>query len=220
MTGVRDYVRKNGFRSVILALSGGIDSALAATIAVDAIGPSNVHGCRCPAGIRRSTSVTDAAELAKRHGLTGMSIPIAPMVDAFGDALPRTASEGCRGEPAGPGARRDADGDCPTRSGHLVLTTGNKSELAIGYSTLYGDSAGGFAPIKDVPKTLVWELSRWRNAQAERGEPPPDPAELHHQAAERRAAPPDSSTATRCPTTRCWTRCSTTTSRRTWARLR
>ena len=98
-----------------------------------------------------------------------MTIPIAPMVDAFMTELARRVprDRAARREPAGPGARRGADG-AVQRRGHLVLTTGNKSEIATGYSTLYGDSAGGFGVIKDVPKTLVWELSRWRNSQADR----------------------------------------------------
>ena len=102
--------------------------------------------------------------------------------------------------------------------GHLVLTTGNKSELATGYSTLYGDSAGGFGPIKDVLKTLVWDLARWRNAEAaERGETPPIPENSITKPPSAELAP-DSSTPTRCRTTRCLTRCLTTTWRRTWAR--
>jgi NAD+ synthase (glutamine-hydrolysing) len=178
VTGVRDYVRKNGFRSVILALSGGIDSALTATIAADAVGPSNVHVVLMPSRYSSDHSVTDAEELVKRQGLNGITIPIASMVAAFGDALtpygfPETGlpPENLQARVRGVVLMGLSNAD-----GHLVLTTGNKSELATGYSTLYGDSAGGFGPIKDVPKTLVWELSRWRNAEAERaGATPPIP---------------------------------------------
>jgi NAD+ synthase (glutamine-hydrolysing) len=178
VTGVRDYVRKNGFRSVILALSGGIDSALTATIAADAVGPSNVHVVLMPSRYSSDHSVTDAEELVKRQGLTGMTIPIASMVEAFGDALsPHGFPEkGLPPENLQARVRGVVLMGLSNASGHLVLTTGNKSELATGYSTLYGDSAGGFGPIKDVPKTLVWELSRWRNAEAERvGAIPPIP---------------------------------------------
>jgi NAD+ synthase (glutamine-hydrolysing) len=178
VTGVRDYVRKNGFRSAILALSGGIDSALTATIAADAIGPGNVYVVLMPSRYSSDHSVSDAEDLVKRQGLHAVTIPIASMVDAFGASL----------APAGfPGTGLPAENlqarvrgvvlmGLSNAAGHLVLTTGNKSELATGYSTLYGDSAGGFGPIKDVPKTLVWELSRWRNAEAERlGATPPIP---------------------------------------------
>ncbi|HEY2263781.1 MAG TPA: NAD+ synthase [Streptosporangiaceae bacterium] len=178
VTGVRDYVRKNGFRSVILALSGGIDSALTATIAADAVGPSNVSVVLMPSRYSSDHSVTDAEELVKRQGLNGMTIPIASMVEAFGDALtPHGFPEkGLPPENLQARVRGVVLMGLSNAGGHLVLTTGNKSELATGYSTLYGDSAGGFGPIKDVPKTLVWELSRWRNAEAERaGATPPIP---------------------------------------------
>ena len=178
VTGVRDYVRKNGFRSVILALSGGIDSALTATIAADAVGPSNVTVVLMPSRYSSDHSVTDAEELVKRQGLNGMTIPIASMVEAFGDALtPHGFPEkGLPPENLQARVRGVVLMGLSNAGGHLVLTTGNKSELATGYSTLYGDSAGGFGPIKDVPKTLVWELSRWRNAEAERaGAAPPIP---------------------------------------------
>jgi NAD+ synthase (glutamine-hydrolysing) len=178
VTGVRDYVRKNGFRSVILALSGGIDSALTATIAADAVGPSNVHVVLMPSRYSSDHSVTDAEELVKRQGLNGMTVPIASIVEAFGDALtPHGFPEkGLPPENLQARVRGVVLMGLSNADGHLVLTTGNKSELATGYSTLYGDSAGGFGPIKDVPKTLVWELSRWRNAEAERsGATPPIP---------------------------------------------
>jgi len=176
--GVRDYVRKNGFRSVILALSGGIDSALTATIAADAIGPDRVHVVLMPSRYSSEHSVTDAEDLVRRQELHAETIPIAAMVDAFSDALtPHGFPEkGLPAENLQARVRGVVLMGLSNAGGHLVLTTGNKSELATGYSTLYGDSAGGFGPIKDVPKTLVWELSRWRNEEASRaGATPPIP---------------------------------------------
>jgi len=170
VTGVRDYVRKNGFRSAILALSGGIDSALTATIAADAIGPGNVYVVLMPSRYSSDHSVIDAEDLVKRQGLHAVTIPIASMVDAFGkELIPAGFPEkGLPAENLQARVRGVVLMALSNAAGHLVLTTGNKSELATGYSTLYGDSAGGFGPIKDVPKTLVWELARWRNAEAER----------------------------------------------------
>jgi NAD+ synthase (glutamine-hydrolysing) len=171
--GTRDYVRKNGFGSVIVALSGGIDSALTATIAADALGPDQVHVVLMPSRYSSDHSVTDAEDLAKRQGLHTRTVPIRSMVDAFEAELDLT---GLAAENLQARIRGMIVMSLSNQDGHLVLTTGNKSELAAGYSTLYGDSAGGFAPIKDVFKTLVWELARWRNAQAEgRGETPPIP---------------------------------------------
>jgi NAD+ synthase (glutamine-hydrolysing) len=171
--GVRDYVRKNGFGSVILALSGGIDSALTATIAVDAIGPDRVHVVLMPSRYSSDHSVTDAEDLVKRQGVHARTIPIKPMFEAFSGSLD---IRGLAAENLQARIRGMISMSLSNEEGHLVLTTGNKSEIATGYSTLYGDSAGGYAPIKDVPKTLVWDLSRWRNEQAaERGEIPPIP---------------------------------------------
>ncbi len=178
VTGTRDYARKNGFRSVILALSGGIDSALTATIAADAIGPGNVHVVLMPSRYSSEHSVTDAEDLVNRQGLRALTIPIAPMVDAFTKELAPAGfpETGLPAENLQARVRGVVLMGLSNAGGHLVLTTGNKSELATGYSTLYGDSAGGFGPIKDVPKTLVWELSRWRNAEAaRRGATPPIP---------------------------------------------
>ncbi len=173
VTGVRDYVRKNGFRSVILGLSGGIDSALVATIAADALGPEQVHVVLMPSRYSSEHSVGDAEDLVKRQGLQAAVVPIAQMVDAFGAELELT---GLAAENLQSRVRGVILMGLSNKAGHLVLTTGNKSELATGYSTLYGDSAGGFGPIKDVLKTLVWELARWRNEQAAaRGETPPIP---------------------------------------------
>jgi NAD+ synthase (glutamine-hydrolysing) len=173
VTGTRDYIMKNGFRSVILGLSGGIDSALTATIAADAIGPGRVHVVLMPSRYSSDHSVGDAEDLAKRQGLHARTVPIAAMVDAFGSELDLSglAAENLQARIRGMILMSLSNAD-----GHLVLTTGNKSEIATGYSTLYGDSAGGFAPIKDVLKTLVWDLARWRNQQAQaRGETPPIP---------------------------------------------
>ncbi len=173
VTGVRDYVVKNGFSSVLLALSGGIDSALTATIAADAIGPRNVHVVLMPSRYSSDHSVSDAEDLVKRQGIHARTVSIAPMVAAFEADLDL---HGLAAENLQSRVRGMISMSLSNQHGHLVLTTGNKSELATGYSTLYGDSAGGYAPIKDVPKTLVWELSRWRNAEAAaRGEVPPIP---------------------------------------------
>ncbi|HEY0717585.1 MAG TPA: NAD+ synthase, partial [Streptosporangiaceae bacterium] len=176
--GVRDYVRKNGFRTVILGLSGGIDSALTATIAADAVGPGNVYTVLMPSRYSSGHSVSDAEDLVQRQGLHADTVPIKPMVDAFEAALAPAGfpESGLPAENLQARVRGVILMGLSNAAGHLVLTTGNKSELAAGYSTLYGDSAGGFGPIKDVFKTLVWELARWRNAQAEaRGETPPIP---------------------------------------------
>ena len=178
VTGVRDYVNKNGFRSAILALSGGIDSALTATIAVDAIGADNVHVVLMPSRYSSEHSVSDAEDLVKRQGVHAVTIPIATMVDAFVKELAPAGfpESGLPAENLQARVRGVVLMGLSNASGHLVLTTGNKSELAAGYSTLYGDSAGGFAPIKDVFKTTVWELARWRNAEAARqGMTPPIP---------------------------------------------
>ncbi len=168
VTGTRDYVRKNGFTSVILGLSGGIDSALTATIAADAIGPENVHAILMPSRWSSGHSVSDAEDLVRRQGLRARTVPIQGIVDAFGKELGDFPRTGLPAENLQSRVRGVIAMALSNAGGHLVLTTGNKSELATGYSTLYGDSAGGFAPIKDVPKTLVWELARWRNEQAER----------------------------------------------------
>ncbi|WP_219461587.1 NAD+ synthase [Nonomuraea rhizosphaerae] len=158
---VRDYVTKNGFRSVILGLSGGIDSALTATIASDAIGPDRVHAVMLPSRYSSDHSIGDAEELVRRQGVNSQVVPIAGIVDAFEKEIDLS---GLAAENLQARVRGTILMGLSNEHGHLVLTTGNKSELATGYSTLYGDSAGGFAPIKDVPKTMVWELSRWRNA--------------------------------------------------------
>jgi NAD+ synthase (glutamine-hydrolysing) len=160
--GVRDYVRKNGFGSVILGLSGGIDSALVATIASDAIGPENVHAVLMPSRYSSDHSITDAEDLVKRQGIHGRTVPIRGIVGAYDGELDLT---GLAAENLQARVRGNILMGLSNEHGHLVLTTGNKSELATGYSTLYGDSAGGFGPIKDVPKVTVFALCRWRNEQ-------------------------------------------------------
>jgi NAD+ synthase (glutamine-hydrolysing) len=173
VVGLRDYVRKNGFRSVTLGLSGGIDSSVVAAIAVDAIGPGSVIGVSMPSAYSSGHSRDDAADLAKRTGLDYRVVPIQPMVDAF---LSSMDLSGLAVENLQARVRGVILMAVSNQEGPLVLTTGNKSELAVGYSTLYGDSVGGFNPLKDVPKTLVWRLAEWRNAEAaRRGETPPIP---------------------------------------------
>jgi NAD+ synthase (glutamine-hydrolysing) len=172
--GTADYVRKNGFRSVILGLSGGIDSALTATIAADAIGPDRVYVVLLPSRYSSEHSLSDAEDLVKRQGVHGRTVPIRSVVDAFETELPGLT--GLAAENLQSRIRGMILMTLSNAEGHLVLTTGNKSEIATGYSTLYGDSAGGFAPIKDVLKTLVWQLARWRNEQAVLdGQTPPIP---------------------------------------------
>jgi NAD+ synthase (glutamine-hydrolysing) len=171
--GLRDYVRKNGFRSVVLGLSGGIDSSVVAALAVDAVGPSSVIGISMPSQHSSDHSRDDAADLAKRTGLDYRVEPIQPMVDAF---LSSMSLSGLAVENLQARVRGVILMALSNQEGPLVLTTGNKSELAVGYSTLYGDSVGGFNPLKDVPKTLVWKLARWRNASAvAAGSEPPIP---------------------------------------------
>ena len=171
--GLRDFIDKNGMPSVVLGLSGGIDSAVVAALAVDALGADRVHGVGLPSKYSSEHSLADAQDLADRTGLHYSVVPIAPMVDAYHGAveLSGVAAENLQAR-----VRGTLLMGLSNQHGHLLLTTGNKSEVAVGYSTLYGDSAGGFAPIKDVPKTLVWDLARWRNEHARgRGEPEPIP---------------------------------------------
>ncbi|MBP2341037.1 NAD+ synthase (glutamine-hydrolyzing) [Saccharothrix coeruleofusca] len=173
VTGLRDYVHKNGFRSVVLGLSGGIDSAVVAALAVDALGADAVHGVSMPSNYSSEHSKSDAADLAQRTGLHYSVQPIADMVGVFVDQLGLT---GLAEENVQARCRGVTLMGLSNQHGHLVLATGNKTELAVGYSTIYGDAVGGFAPIKDVLKTLVWDLARWRNAEAEKlGELPPIP---------------------------------------------
>jgi NAD+ synthase (glutamine-hydrolysing) len=171
--GLRDYVLKNGFPSVILGLSGGIDSAVCAAIAVDALGPERVFGVSMPSNYSSDHSRSDADDLAERLGIDIRTEPIAPLVEPVEVQL---HLDGVAAENLQARIRGVILMGLSNAEGHLVLTTGNKTEIAVGYSTIYGDSVGGFAPIRDVPKMLVWELARWRNARAgELGETPPIP---------------------------------------------
>ncbi len=173
VTALRDYVHKNAFATVILGLSGGIDSALTAAIACDALGAAHVHGVSMPSSYSSDHSRSDAADLAERTGLVFSTVPIASIVASFLAAVTLT---GLSEENLQARVRGMLLMGLSNEHGHLVLATGNKSELAVGYSTMYGDAVGGFAPLKDLPKTAVWALSRWRNADAtSRGETPPIP---------------------------------------------
>jgi len=173
VVGLRDYVRKNGFSSVLLGMSGGIDSTLCAAIACDALGAENVYGVSNPSDYSSEHSKTDAADQAERTGLNFSTVPIAGMVNAFQDEM---KLDGLALENLQARVRAVIWMGLSNQDGHLVLACGNKSELAVGYSTIYGDAVGGFAPIKDVLKTQVWELAKWRNEEAERrGETPPIP---------------------------------------------
>jgi NAD+ synthase (glutamine-hydrolysing) len=175
--GTRDYVEKNGFRHVVIGLSGGIDSTLVALIAVDALGPDRVTTVTMPSPYSSTGTRGDAHDLARNLGVDILELPIAPMMQGFEEALrepfagrePGIAEENLQAR-----IRGNLLMALSNKFGWLVLTTGNKSELAVGYSTLYGDSAGGFAVIKDVPKTLVYELTELRDTRAGRGLVPPE----------------------------------------------
>ena len=171
--GLRDYVAKNGFRSVVVGLSGGIDSALVAAIAIDALGAKCVNGVAMPSKYSSDHSISDAEALAKATGIHFRTVPIAPMVEAY---MSNLILRGLAEENLQARVRGTTLMGISNQEGHLVLATGNKSELAVGYSTLYGDAVGGFAPIKDIYKTDVWALSRWRNELAAKmGQPAPIP---------------------------------------------
>jgi NAD+ synthase (glutamine-hydrolysing) len=161
--GLRDYVIKNGFKSVVVGLSGGIDSALVAAIACDAIGAERVHGIALPSKYSSAHSLNDAKQSAINTGLNFRVIEIEPMVQSFVSNLHLSgiAEENIQARVRGSTLMALSNSE-----GHLVLATGNKSELAVGYSTLYGDAVGGFAPIKDIYKSDVWNLAKWRNAIA------------------------------------------------------
>ena len=171
VVGLRDYVEKNNFKSVILGLSGGIDSALVATLAADAIGADRVYGVALPSKYSSDHSLSDAKELAMNLGLNYRIIEIAPMVANLLESL---RVDGLAEENLQARVRGVTLMALSNQEGHLVLATGNKSELAVGYSTLYGDAVGGFAPIKDIYKTQVWALAKWRNeiAAAQHLRPP------------------------------------------------
>ena len=175
--GTRDYVRKNGFGEVVLGLSGGVDSALVAVVAADALGPQAVRALAMPSMYSSPDSLEDAQEVARRLAIRLDAVPITDVFRAYEAQLGALgAVEGLAAENLQARIRGNDLMAVSNRFGGLVLATGNKSEYAVGYSTLYGDMAGGFAPIKDVPKTLVYELCAWRNADAvARGQEPPIP---------------------------------------------
>jgi NAD+ synthase (glutamine-hydrolysing) len=171
VTGVRDYVGKNGFPGAIIGLSGGVDSALVLAIAVDALGADRVRTVMMPSPYTADISWLDAREMARRLGVRYDEIPIAPMFDAFCAGLaPQFAGlpEDTTEENLQARIRGTLLMALSNKSGAIVLTTGNKSEMATGYCTLYGDMAGGFAVIKDVAKTLVYRLAAWKNRQPTR----------------------------------------------------
>ena len=171
--GLRDYVNKNNFKSVILGLSGGIDSAVCAALAVDALGSHRVFGVSMPSKHSSDHSKSDATDLANR---LGMNLRSEPIKGAVKDLEKQLKLKGVSAENLQARVRGTILMSLSNQEGHLALTTGNKSELAVGYSTIYGDSVGGFAPLKDVSKTLVWQLAKWRNSLAvSEGQRPPIP---------------------------------------------
>jgi NAD+ synthase (glutamine-hydrolysing) len=171
--GLRDYVEKNGFPSVVLGVSGGIDSSVCAVLAADALGADRVYAISMPSRYSSEGSVDDAADLAARTGIHYWVEPIGDIVDVIEKQLQLTGVPAENVQARVRGLLWMAESN---KNGHLALTNGNKTEVSVGYSTIYGDTAGGFAPIKDVPKTLVWELAKWRNEVAiARGETPPIP---------------------------------------------
>ena len=164
--GVRDYVRKNGFARAVIGLSGGVDSALTAVLAVDALGAENVWGLFMPSPYTSQDSYEDVVELGARLGISVRTLPITKLFDTYRDVLAKTF-EGQVPDTTEENLQARIRGNLlmafSNKFGHLVLTTGNKSEMSVGYATLYGDMAGGFAVIKDVPKTMVYDLARLRN---------------------------------------------------------
>ena len=175
--GTQDYVRKSGFSKVLIGISGGIDSALTACVAVDALGTEKVVGVAMPSRYSSEGSVADAKVLCQNLGIDLWEAPIFPAHDAFldmlkphfGDLPENVAEENLQSR-----IRGNIIMSLSNKFGFLILTTGNKSEMAMGYATLYGDMVGGFAVLKDVPKTLVYELARWRNANGGNGDVIPD----------------------------------------------
>ncbi|CAB4591202.1 unannotated protein [freshwater metagenome] len=173
VVGLRDYVTKNNFPSVITGVSGGIDSSVVMALAADAIGREKVYGVSLPSRYSSTHSLADAADLAARIGFHYRVIEIQPMVDTF---LSQLGLTGIAEENVQARVRGTTLMGLSNQEGHLVLANGNKSELAVGYSTMYGDAVGGYAPIKDLLKSEVWALARWRNAvAASRGEVEPIP---------------------------------------------
>jgi NAD+ synthase (glutamine-hydrolysing) len=192
VTGLRDYVLKNGFKSVALGLSGGIDSALVATIATDALGKESVFGVSLPSKYSSAHSLSDAKDLAANLGIGYRVIEIEPVVQSYKAATELT---GLAEENVQARVRGSLLMGISNQEGHLILATGNKSELAVGYSTLYGDAVGGFAPIKDVFKVDVWNLAKWRNEYARKNNqtpPIPDSSITKEPSAELRPGQKDS----------------------------
>jgi NAD+ synthase (glutamine-hydrolysing) len=168
--GVRDYMAKNGFRQALVGISGGIDSALTATIATDAIGAGNVLGISNPSEFTASQSMQDAKQLAQNLGIELVTLPIGQALESMRRTLTSEfpgADEGVTDQNLQSRIRGTLWMAVSNLTGRLVLSTGNKSEMAVGYATLYGDMAGGFAVLKDVPKTLVYRLAWWRNSVGE-----------------------------------------------------
>ena len=203
MLGTRDYVRRTGFKHVVIGLSGGIDSSLVAAVAVEALGRENVTGVTMPSQFSSQGTRRDARRLAKNLGVEFMTLPITPVLSAYKRTLAKPF-KGLREDVTEENLQARIRGNLlmalSNKFGWLVLTTGNKSEYAVGYTTLYGDMAGGFAVIKDVPKTLVYEVSRHVNVLAKRavipetvfarapsaGRSPLSAGSLGHPAAEER----------------------------------
>ena len=199
VVGTRDYVRKNGFAHVVIGLSGGIDSSLVAAVAVEALGRDNVTGVTMPSPYSSSGTKGDAGRLARNLGIDFLTLPITPVFKAFTRTL-ADPFKGLEEDVAEENIQARIRGTLlmalSNKFGWLVLTTGNKSEIAVGYSTLYGDMAGGFAVIKDVPKTLVYEIARHVNARAARAVIPqsvfdrPPSAELRPDQTDQDTLPP------------------------------
>jgi NAD+ synthase (glutamine-hydrolysing) len=199
--GTRDYVHKSGFSKAVIGLSGGIDSALTAAVAVDALGQENVVGITMPSRYSSEGSVSDSKALAEGLGIDIWVVPIEPAHIAFTDML-APHFQGTEDNVAEENVQARIRGNVlmtiSNKFGWIVLTTGNKSEMAMGYATLYGDMAGGFAVLKDVPKTLVYQLCRWRNERTHNGQPliptevlvKPPSAELRPDQTDQDSLPP------------------------------
>jgi NAD+ synthase (glutamine-hydrolysing) len=197
--GTRDYVTKNGFTHVALGLSGGIDSALVAAIACDALGAANVTGVTMPSPFSSAGTRNDAARLARNLGIEFLRLPITPVFAAYRRALAKPF-KGLKEDVTEENLQARIRGNylmaLSNKFGWLILTTGNKSEIGVGYSTLYGDMAGGFAVIKDVPKTLVYQVAEHVNRRAGRDVIPrsifdrPPSAELRPDQTDQDSLPP------------------------------
>jgi NAD+ synthase (glutamine-hydrolysing) len=191
--GLGDYFRKNGFSRAVLGLSGGIDSSVAAAVAVEALGPQNVTGVLMPSSYTSEASNTDAAALAKNLGIDTQTIPIGPAFDAYREMM-EDAFKGLPEDVTEENLQSRIRGNIlmalSNKFGWIVLSTGNKSEMSVGYSTLYGDSAGGFAVIKDVPKNLVYRVARHFNEKKNRVLTKEPTAELRENQRDTDSLPP------------------------------